>query len=209
MASVISASLLPRPSPKRIEAAASARLRPRAASTCEGLPARQAEREQKQHEQSGHDRREEDVLEVDLHRQQGEREQRTDDGARVIHRTVKSESTAAICRVRGCRDQRVPGRGAEPFADAVQKPQQQHGTPGGRQPDQRARRVRQAIAGDHERFRVHATIRQPARDQLQHARGGFGKALDQADDRRSSAERCRQEDRQQRRTHFARGVVQE
>jgi len=38
----ISASVLPRPSPKRIEAAASWRERPRAASTCEGLPALQA-----------------------------------------------------------------------------------------------------------------------------------------------------------------------
>ena len=43
MARVISASLLPRPSPKRIEAAASTRLRPKAASTWEGDPWLQAE----------------------------------------------------------------------------------------------------------------------------------------------------------------------
>ncbi len=77
------------------------------------------------------------MFQVGLHRQQAEREQWTDDGARVVHRAMEAEGPAALPRADRTGDERIARRGAQPLADTIEETEQEHGGPSGREPDQR------------------------------------------------------------------------
>ena len=124
-------------------------------------------------------------------------------------RAVESEGPSALLGTCGTGDERVARGAADALADAIEETKPENRSPARGEADERPHRVRERVAADDERLRRHAAVGEPAGDELQDAGRGLRKTLDQADDRRPGAERGRQEDRQQRRDHLARRVVQQ
>ena len=139
---------------------------------------------------------------------QPECEQRADDRARVVHRAVEPECPPALLGSRRRCDQRVARCRAYALSDPIEEPEQQDGHPARRHPDQRSHRVRERVAAEDQRLRGHAAVGEATGDEFQDAGGRLGQPLHETDDRGPGAQRGREEDRQQRRDHLARCVVQ-
>jgi hypothetical protein len=126
----------------------------------------------------------------------------------VIHRPVEAVDPASGARGREFGEHRVARRAANALPEAVAESDGKDLRPRGRNRHEGPREGRQRVARQHEPLRQPCAIREPARGDLQHAVGGLGDTLDDAERHRTCAERPRQEQWQQR-VHHLRGHVRE
>ena len=136
-------------------------------------------------------------------------EERADDRARVIHRAVEAEGESALFGRGGVGDHGVARGAADALAEAVGQADGEDLRPGGRQPDERAHRARQTVAEDDETFAPPAPVAEVAGEEFEEAGERLGPALYDADGEGRSAEREREEERQDGVDELARSVVEE
>jgi hypothetical protein len=138
--------------------------------------------------------------------QKHRRQERTDDGPRVIHGPVEAVDQAARAVVGRGGQQRVARRAADPLAGAVGEAQHQHDGPAGRQADERAYCRGEHVARQRDRLASPPPVRHAARRHLQHTAHRLRDPLDDAQRHRAGSEHAGQKERQQRIDGLGRGV---
>ena len=108
-------------------------------------------------------------------------DERTDDGAGVIHGAMEAVDAPAVGRIGPVREQRVPWCAAHALADAVGKPDGEHLPPAGDERDERARRGREHVTRNHQPAPGAGAIGQATGDNAQQAVGALRHALDEAE----------------------------
>ncbi len=141
--------------------------------------------------------------------QEYRREQRAENGARMIHGAMEAVDLSAIGGIREIREHRVPRRAAYPLADTIDETQREDASPRACDADERPREPGERIAGDHNRLTPAPAVGEPPGDDLQHAAHGVGCAFDDAKRHRRRAEDRCQKKRQQRIDGLARDIVQQ
>jgi hypothetical protein len=153
-------------------------------------------------ERSRHHRQREHPAQRDAELEQQERRQRPDDGAGGVHRAVQTERQTPVLVAHVGREQGVARRRAHALADAVEDAPAQGDRPNeGQRQDEFAQR-RQPVASEHERAPPPGLVGEPAKRIPGEARGRFGRAFDQAENRRRGAQHLGHEAREHRIDHL-------
>ena len=170
---------------------------------------RNREPENQDRREPGHGGREEDSPLVDerkLQKQGGQ--ERSDEGARIVHGALETERPASLFRRNHVGEQRVAGGRADPLADSIREPDREHLRPDACERDERARDRSDPVSQEHERLAPPDAIRPDARADFGQRGGCLRDPFDQADGRGPGAEVLRQEAGKERIDHLGRDVGQ-
>ena len=126
----------------------------------------------------------------------------------VVQSPLQSKRSPHDRSRRYIRDQRIPRRRAEPFAEPVHDAQPDHLPRCRRERDDRPHGGREEIAAHDQRPAARRPVGEPAGDELYECRSRVGGAVQRAQRRRPATQDAGDERRQQRVHHLTREIVE-